>query len=881
MLNYVFFLLPFTFPINMKKLSSSFIICLLAFGHAVAQKISLEQADQKARETLSQMTLDEKLMLIDGKHFDIQSIARLGIKRVHMYDGPVGVRRMNAGDVSSTANSNSAASERLAPTNSTAYPASVMLAATWNPQLAHDYGYALGRDSRARGLNIILGPGVNIYRSPLNARNFEYMGEDPLLTSRMCVNFIKGVQENPGVIACVKHFAANNPETDRYTMSADVDERALREIYLPPFRAAVTEGGVGSIMSSYNRIWGTWTSEHQWLMHDVLRDEWQFPFISMTDWGAAHHTDMIVKHGVDLEMPGGTVMTAEKVKPLLDKGELGIADIDKKVLNILRTCYYFDLYSYDTPDLTIPLDNKENAEVAYNVAKEGFVLLKNERVDKLDAPVLPIDPVKVKRICIAGHNAIEYVSGGGSSTVTPFRQVSPFDAISTECKKQGIQVEYRDLNPNLVEQCCYADAQAKRQGLQAEYFFNMELEGTPSVQRVEKTLASPWVKNPLKISKREVFDVNNRFSARYRTWLKVGETGTYLFTVSGDDGFRLSVDGVWVVDDWQVGATRLKTKQLTLEGGRVYPVVVEYFQNSGDCSLDLRLNRIDPQVRKRMSEELQQYDLVLVCEGFNTHLESEGSDRTFELPSDRESVLETVAQSGVPAVAILNAGGNIESRQWEPQMKGVLWAWYAGQEGARALSDILFGMVNPSGKLPMTFERFKEDNPSFATYSDQGQKHVAWTEGVFIGYRGYERQGVKPLYPFGFGLSYTTFRIDNLKVVVNDAKTGDMPTVQVSFTVTNTGSRKGAEVAQVYVGKQVDDVLEDSPVLRPAKELKQFLKTAELQPGEAQDCSLVIPAGDLRYYDVSTHSWRLTPGKYNVMVGSSVADIQQQQSIEL
>ena len=866
----------------MKKLSLLFILSYLFISPAGAQRLTLQQADQKARETLSQMTLDEKLRLIDGKGFDIQPIERLGIKKIHMYDGPIGVRGTKANNANYPATIDGAIAERLAPTNSTAYPASVMLAATWNPQLGEAYGAAVGRDSRARGINIILGPGVNIYRSPRNSRNFEYMGEDPVLTSHMCVGYIKGVQSVPGVIACVKHFAANNPESGRYDVSSDVDERTLQEIYLPPFKAAVVAGGVGSIMSSYNRIWGTWTSEHQWLMHDVLRSEWQFPFISMTDWGAAHHTDMIVRHGVDLEMPGGRAMTAKKIKPLLDKGELDIKDIDEKVLNILRTCYFFDLYSYDKPDLSIPLDNKENAEVAYNVAKEGFVLLKNENVN--DSPVLPIDPAKVKKICITGHNALDYVSGGGSSIVTPFRRVSAFDAIIAECKKQGVSIEYKELeeNPSVVAECCYADAQAKKRGIQAEYFFSQRLEGTPDVKRIETSVASPWLKNPLKKSKRENFNTDNTFSARYQTWVKVNESGKYLFSVSGDDGFRMFIDGNRVVDDWHDGTARLHTLQQTLEAGRIYPVVVEYFQSGGGCSVDFKVNRIDPLGMKRIKQELQQYDLVLVCEGFDKNLEAEGGDRTFELPKVREAVLEAVAQSGVPAVAIMNAGGNIESQQWEPQMKGLIWAWYSGQEGNRALADILFGKVNPSGKLPMTFERRAEDNPSFKAYSDQGGKHVAWTEGVFIGYRGYEKNNVKPLYPFGFGLSYTTFKISDLKVSIDDQKMDDgTPVVHIDFRVTNTGQRKGSEVAQVYVGKQVKNVLEDSPVLRPAKELKHFVKTYELEPGMSQNFSLILPADAMNYYDVNTHSWQLTPGKYDFMVGTSSADIQQTQIISL
>ncbi len=813
-------------------------VCLLSTSITLSAQTKLEEANLKAKETLSKMTLDEKLQLIDGKEFDIQPIERLGLKRVHMYDGPIGVRE----------------------SKSTAFPASVMLAATWNPQLAYDYGYALGRDCRARGVNIILGPGVNIYRSPRNARNFEYMGEDPVLTSAMAVGYIKGVQTNPGVIACVKHFAANNPETGRYDVSSDVDERTLQEIYLPAFKAAVQEGNVGSLMSSYNRIWGTWTSENKWLMQDVLRSEWHFPFVSMSDWGAAHHTGPIVKYGVDLEMPGGSVMTAEKVKPMIESGELTEAMVDEKVLNILRTCYYFNLYDYDQPDTSIPLDNKESAQTAYNVAKEGFVLLKNEGV-------LPVNN-NVKRICITGHNAMDYVSGGGSSIVTPFHKTSAYESIKAICDEQGIQLDYQDLeeNPDVVSLCCFADSKLKKKGITATYYTNQHLEGKPVVTRIEKSVHSPWITRPIK-----TINPENPFSARYNTWVQVKESGRYIFSVSGDDGYRMTVDGQTLVDDWHDGTARLFTQEMNMEAGKVYPVEVEYFQSGGGCSVDIKINRVDPNGRERIRQQLANYDLVLVCEGLDKNLEAEGGDRTFALNKDRESVLESVANSGVPAVAIINAGGNIESQQWEPKMKGLIWAWYAGQEGNKALADILFGRVSPSGKLPMTFERKAEDNPSFLTYSDQGNKHVQWTEGLFIGYRGYEKQGTKPLYPFGFGLSYTTFELSQMRVSEPD-KDGK---IQVSVHIKNTGTREGAEVIQLYVGKE-----DYSPVLRPIKELKAFQKVS-LKPGEQKDVNLTFSTDALKYFDVSIRQWVSDPGQYKLFVGTSAEDIKYTSKIEI
>lgn len=840
-----------------KKTLTTIVFAMMCLGTS-AQTITLEEADRKAKETLSKMTLDEKLDLIDGSNFDMDAIERLGVKKLHMYDGPIGVRGTKPNNANYPSGIEGAIAERLGPTNSTAYPALVMLAATWNRSLAHDYGYALGRDSRARGINIILGPGVNIHRSPLNSRNFEYMGEDPYLAAQLAGEYIIGVQENPGVIACIKHFAANNPETGRYDVSSDVDERTMQEIYLPAFRHAVEKAKVGVIMSSYNRLNGTWTSENKWLMHDLLRDTWHFPFISMTDWGAAHHTDWIVKYGVDVEMPGGSVMTPEKVRPLLEKGEVSIGDIDKKVLNLLRTGYYFNLYEHSQPDLSIDLDNKENAETAYKVATEGFVLLKNRN------NILPIGS-DVKSICITGHNAMEYVSGGGSSIVAPLRKVSAYDVLSQICKKNKIKLVYKEIeaNPSVVAEACFADARLKKQGFSAVYYTNADLEGEPFVSRIEKSVNSPWLKNPLKD-----YDTENSFSAKYKTWVKVKENGTYIFSVSGDDGFRLTIDGKRVVDDWKSGVARLHTLEMSLEAGKVYPVEIDYFQGGGGCSVEFKLNRIDPNGAARVSKELKEFDMLLVFEGLNKNLEAEGGDRSFTLNDDRESVLRIAANSGVPTVAIINAGSNIESQGWEPKLDGLIWAWYSGQEGNRALADILFGKINPSGKLPMSFERKAEDNPSYYTYSDQGNKHVAWTEGIFTGYRGYDKTGVEPLYPFGFGLSYTTFSLSSLKV--------NRKNLTATFTIKNTGEREGAEVVQLYVGKADNS----SPVARPTKELKQFEKV-NLKPGESKTITLQLTEDDFKYYDVNTHSWMLDKGRYNIFIGTSAKDIKLTQQITM
>lgn len=822
---------------NKKQIFSVILFIIASFFPFCISAQDLTVADQKARETLNKMTIDEKLSMLGGvNEMNTCEIPRLGIKSIHMYDGPQGVRIGK----------------------STAYPCAVMLAATWNDQLAYYYGHALGGDCRARGLNIILGPAVNIYRSPCNARNFEYMGEDPLLSGRIATGYIKGVQSNKGVIACIKHFAANNPEKNRTRISSDVDERTLQEIYLPAFKAGVQQGGVGSIMSSYNLINGIYTAENEWLMHTILRSKWGFPFLSMTDWGAAKHSFAMARHGVDLEMPSYTYMKPSEVKYYLKTGDLSMKNIDEKVLNILRTAYYFHLFENTEPDKSIALDNKENSQVAYNVAAEGFVLLKNQ------GKVLPIKS-SCKRIAVIGHNAKQYVWGGGSGSVYPYHQVPFFNGIQTEAVRHGIQVDYIDYTPtsDITSSVCYTATGMS--GFDVAYYNGIKLSGNPIFSHTEKTIDHKWNKE-----KMENLSLEN-FSMEAKTTVKVKETGTYIFCVSGDDGFSVKIGENKVIDDWNNGSVREKFYKVNLEAGKAYPVKVKYFQATGDAILAFSISKINENFEANLVKKLNRYNLIIACEGFNESNEHEGDDRSFELPTANERLLEAAVKSKIPVVAVMNAGGNIESHAWEPKLKALIWAWYAGQEGGTALANILFGKVNPSGKLPMTFEKKAQDNPTYANYQDQGGMHVKWTEGIFVGYRGYEHNHVIPLYPFGYGLSYTTFKLSGLKI---GTPTSD-GTVVVSFTLKNTGKRKGSEVVQIYVGKDGT-----SPVERPIKELKQFAKIS-LQAGQNKQINFKLNKEAFKYYDVKSHNFVTDTGNYNIFVGTSSQDIRLKGKVKV
>ncbi len=820
-----------------KKIALMCIMVLSCF-YASAQKWYTPDVDKKVDELISQMTVAEKLSYIGGVDWMYtKNIDRLGIHRMKMTDGPQGLGTHG---------------------KSTAYPATVMLAATWNEDLAYQYGKALGRDCRSRSINILLGPAVNIYRAAMCGRNFEYMGEDPYLASRIAVGYIKGVQDQH-VMATVKHFAANNSEYDRNNISNDIDERTLNEIYFPAFKAAVQEAEVGALMTSYNLIGGTYTTENPWLLKEVLRKQWGFQGVVMSDWGSTHYCVPAARSGLDLEMAGGEKMNPKDMSYYLKTGDVTIAMVDEKVRHILRVLIAFGFKDGTTEDKTIPQDDPASAQTALNVAREGIVLLKNQN------NILPLNSKKIKNIIVTGKNASRNVHGGGSGAVVPFHYVTMFEGIQKEAKLHNINVEYVDefdFSPKIM----FTDEKCDKQGLIAEYFNNIDFKGQPVYKQTETKINYSWSAG----TGIEGMSKDN-FSVRWSGVINCPETADYNFVLGGDDVYRMYIDDQLVINDWNPGSYRSSEATKTLQGGAKYRIRVEYFQKGGGAAITFIWKK-KGDATDHYANYLNKADLIIACFGHNADTEAEGSDRSFELPETDKKMLTSISKAAKPIIGVVSAGGNIQMQSWEPTLRGLVWSWYAGQETGTAVAEVLFGKVNPSGKLPMTFEKEWKDNPAYNSYYDaDGDKHVAYTEGIFVGYRGYDKLKREVQYPFGYGLSYTDFSVSNLSVSAPD----NAGLITVTSKLSNTGKKDGAQVLQVYVGKTSSTVVE-----RPEKELKKFQKVF-LKAGQSTTVKMTLPKEAFTYYDVNKKSFVNDPGTYNIMLGFSSRDIKLSNTIQI
>ena len=681
-----------------------------------------QPVETRVDDLLSRLTLAEKISLIhaDSK-FTTAAIPRLGIPRRWLDDGPHGVRE----DIGPDTWQPSGHTDDF----STAMPAGICLAATWDSELGFREGEAIGQEARARGKDIMLGPGVNILRTPLCGRNFEYLGEDPFLASQMCVGYISGAQSQD-ISSCVKHFALNNQETDRGTINVEVDERALREIYLPAFKAAVQAAGGWCVMAAYNQFRGQHCTENDYLLDKILKGEWGFKGLVMSDWGGVHDTRECALNGLDLEM--GTERNyndfyfAQPYLDLLQKVELPMAGIDDKVRRNLRVM--IATHVLDANRKPGSLNTAAHQAVARQVAEEGIVLLKNEN------NTLPLDATKLKTIAVIGENATRlHAHGGDSSGIKAFYEVNPLDGI------------------------------VKRAG--------------------EK--------------------VNVVFSEGYR------------------------------------------------KGG-------------------------GPELAERAIAAAKAADVVIYIGGLNHDrgFDCEGADRKdMKLPYGQDELIQEIVAANPKTVVVLE-GTMVEMDSWLDKVPALLQAWYPGMEGGNALARVLFGDVNPSGKLPATFPKKLSDTPAYAfgagAYPGTNGT-VAYAEGLLVGYRWFDTKNIEPQFPFGFGLSYTTFEYSNLKLIPGDG-TNEIVTAQ--FEIENTGQRAGAEVAQLYVHEK------NPRLTRPEKELKGFRKVF-LQPGEKQTVSISLNQGSFSYYDDGKKAWVAQPDGFEILIGSSSRDLRLRDNFNL
>mgnify|MGYP000083100812 FL=1 len=814
-----------------------FIIGILLCGIGIlnAQVVITSEAEQRAKEIVAKMTLKEKLRYISGYTggFSICPVPRLGLPEVFMADGPQGIRNN---------------------TKSTMYPSGILSAATWNRDLNYRLGRGLGQDAKARGVGILLGPGVNIYRSPLCGRNFEYFGEDPYLSGEVAKQYILGVQSE-GVIATIKHFAANNQEWDRHHVSSEVDERTLQEVYFAPFRKAVKEAHVGAVMNSYNLLNGVHASENRWLNIDILRDTWGFKGILMSDWVSVYSTVGAANHGLDLEMPTGEYLNEELLMPAIEQGLITEATIDLKVQHILQTLIAFGFLDKEPKDTSIALDNPHSRQTALDIAREGIVLLKNE------GNMLPLKG----RTVVMGSNAEVLVTGGGSGFVSPFSTVSIAEGLEQLQKRNTIRLE-DDLLFDDLKDAIYADEGKRQKGFKAEYFKNVELKGTPDATCMENQIAHDWGTGvPL-----EGFPADG-FSVRWTATYVPVTNGLVRMTMCGRGGYRAYINDQLICTDHLPEREQV----IEVEAGKKYRLRVEYHNYGGDARIGLKAGILNESLLK---QTLAKAKNVVLCVGFNNGdedggIEGEGADRSFALPKPRLELIRKVTSLHDNVVVVVNAGGGIDFSDWGDKVKAIVMAWYSGQEGGRAVAEILTGVISPSGKLPISIEHRWEDNPVSKSYYENMKfaeyKRTQYSEGIFMGYRGYDKSGIKPLYPFGYGLSYTTFAYGNLMVEKNGVNR-----VKVTFDISNTGKMDAAEVAQVYV----HDV--KSSVPRPYKELKGYEKVF-LKKGETKRVTIELEDDAFSYYDMDKQRFVVEKGDFEILVGTSSECLPLKGSITL
>lgn len=735
---------------------------LLALAFAVALPLSAQQKpvyldatkpiEERVEDALSRLTLKEKIAMVHAQSkFSSAGVPRLGIPEAWMTDGPHGIRPEVLWDEW----------DQAGWTNDScvAYPALTCLAATWNPEMSLLYGKSIGEEARYRNKTVLLGPGVNIYRTPLNGRNFEYMGEDPYLSARMVVPYVQGVQQN-GVAACVKHFALNNQEINRHTLNVIVDDRALYEIYLPAFKAAVQEGNAWAIMGAYNLYKGQHACHNRYLLNDILKGEWGFDGVVVSDWGGAHDTDEAITNGLDMEFGSWTDGLANGTSNAYDnyylampylqriqQGKVGTKELDDKVRRILRLAFRTTM----NPDRPYgALLSPEHYEAARRIGEEGIVLLQNK--DNL----LPIDLNRAKKIAVVGENAVKMMTvGGGSSSLKVQRELSPLDGIK------------------------------RRVGNRAEVVYARGYVGDAS--------------------------------------------GEYNGVVTGQD---------------------------------------------------LRDDRSPAELIAEAVKVASDADYVIFIGGLNKSAgqDCEDSDRKgLGLSYGQDEVISALAKANKNLI-VVNISGNAIAMPWVNEVPAIVQDWYLGSEAGSALAAILMGDVNPSGKLPFTFPVKLEDVPahSLGEYSAVRSREVTdikYNESIFVGYRWTDKQKkVKPLFPFGHGLSYTTFAYG--KPTADSKSLSADGTLTVRVTVKNTGAREGQEVVQLYISDK------KSSLPRPVKELKGF-KKIKLAPGEEKEVTFTIGKEALSYFDDAQHAWVAEPGKFEAIIAASAADIKGVVPFEL
>ncbi len=832
------------------------IIIFLQISFCVAQNNNIHPMRNKAlslksrvQSVLLQMTLKEKVDFVSGTGFTTKPNNRLGLPIIAMTDGPLGPNgRGRATNYSSTLN----------------------MAATWDDSLMRVIAESIGSETRVMGRNMLLGPCINIARVPQGGRTFEGFGEDPFLVSRMAVAYVKGVQSQ-NVIACVKHFAVNNQEWNRFIVNVDLSERALREIYFPAFKATVQEGGALSIMAAYNQFRGVFCCSNHYLLSDVLRKDWGFKGFVVSDWGGVHNTVQTALSGLDLEMPDGEFL-GDSLLTAVQNGLVPEAQVDSMVSHILTVMFKAGLFDERITDYGGLSDTPERRALALETARKSIVLLKNEN------NILPLDKNKIKSLAVIGPNAAEArLYGGGSGYLNAHYTVSPLQGIKN---KLGCAVKITYINGGGLKRQSLppvdslhlipAKGGKNKHGLYGEYFNNKDLKGKPVYTRIDKQVDFSWGEEspvPGIVNK-------DHFSVRWSGQFISPGSGIYEIGVKSDNGCRLYLDDKLIIDSWIVEkASSLRSVYVPLKKGRYYKVRVEFFENIGTCEAHFGLAYYGQGDEiEKAAEAAANADAAIICAGLRETLEGESNDKTtLSLPPAQIKLIKAVEKANPKSILVLYNGTPVTMNEWLDDVPALIDAFYPGQEGGNALADIIFGDVNPSGKLPLTFIKRWQDSPAFATYPGK-KEEVYYKEGIYVGYRYLDKENIDPLFPFGYGLSYTSFEYGGLQISPKNVKGDDVVVIKVK--IKNSGGMVGDEIVQLYL----QDV--KASVEREIKSLKGF-KRIRLNAGQEKTIKFKLNRDALSFYSEKKKKWIAEPGKFNVLIGSSSRDIRLKGSFTL
>ena len=796
----------------------------------------------RVHQVLSRMTLDDKITMVDGSGFSygtsgyvghIAAIPRLCMPGLNLEDGPQGVADGVPGV--------------------TQLPAPMAVASSWDPALARQYGSVVGSEERGKGANVNLGPTVNIVRDPRFGRAFETYGEDPYLSGQTGVGYIEGVQSK-GVMAQVKHWDVYNQETNRNTAqdNALISNRTMHEIYMPQFKAAVQQGKAASVMCSYSMINGQFACENDYIMN-VLKHQWNFPGFVTSDWGATHSTVPSARAGLDMDMPGGQGFGANyygaPLKDAVESGQVSMATLDEMVSRILTEMFRFSLFSNPSEgSLTAPVTSQAHAAVGQTVEKSGTVLLKNS------GHVLPLEPGKHSSVAVIGSDAGQaaMTSGGGSAGVVPPYTVTPIDGIRARAAHSGVNVSYSQGDAPVTGELDAVPSPAFPGGLQVSYYNNASQSGTPAAMGTASNVDLSWNGSPAP-------GVNaTGWSAKITGNISLPDAGSYDLSLTLTGQATVLINGKQVISGSGAffGGASTGRATVTLPQGTTSIEIDYAAPSSGTASVTL--GWATPAMRSRMLSEAataaRKADVAVV---FASLFETEGSDLpNIDLPASENDLIAAVAKANPDTVVVLNTGSAV-TMPWLSGVKGVIEAWYPGQDDGHEIAAVLFGDVNPSGKLPVSFPRSLSQVPASTQEQWPGVNgDVHYSEGLMVGYRWYTTRGIQPMFAFGYGLSYTTFAFHRLQV----HRHGNGQ-VSVSAEVTNTGNRTGADIVQAYVH-------DPASTGEPAEQLKAYQKVT-LRPHQTTRVELNLTTDAFSWWNPAAASWTLTPGTYQVMVGDS------------